>query len=46
MLAQADPITPISSGLLINKEMAHSSRLLVQNGPGVSLFLSVRIRGC
>jgi hypothetical protein len=32
----ADPITPIASGLLINKHMPNSSTLVVQNGPGVS----------
>jgi hypothetical protein len=30
----ADPITPIASGLLINRHMANSSRIVIQNGPG------------
>ncbi|KAK7455855.1 hypothetical protein VKT23_010892 [Stygiomarasmius scandens] len=30
----ADPITPISSGLLINSLMPNSSTLLIQDGPG------------
>jgi hypothetical protein len=31
---QADPITPLSSALLLNHHMPHSSRLLIQDGPG------------
>ncbi|THU82258.1 alpha/beta-hydrolase [Dendrothele bispora CBS 962.96] len=30
----ADPITPISSGLLINSLMPKSSTMIIQNGPG------------
>nr|GAT45843.1 predicted protein [Mycena chlorophos] len=29
-----DPITPIQSGLLINSLMPHSSRMIIQDGPG------------
>lgn len=32
---QADPVTPISSGKLVNKLLGSSSRLLVQESPGV-----------
>ena len=32
---QADPVTPISSGKLVNKLLGNSSRLFVQDSPGV-----------
>lgn len=36
---QADPVTPISSGKLVNKLLGSSSRLLVQDSPGVRSLL-------
>ena len=36
IVLQADPVTPLSSGKLVSQLLGNSSRLMIQNSPGVS----------